>query len=652
VDDVYITGNPLCPGIDKMAETENGETISIIGAKYFPFPTARPGQKQFMEDISSALREGKNLVAYAPTGIGKTVAALTTMVSWCKAKEKKLLFLTSKHSQHNIAVETLRMIKEKMEHLGVIDIIAKEKMCSIKRTNGMKLLCQADERYDNCPLKGSNNISLIEHFLSNILHVEELVKLAHEADICPYKAAVDAAVYADVIVCDYNYVFSEIAEVMIPRLGIEMEDIVLIIDEAHNLPERIRENQSMKLTPKMIKDASKQCKREDEQLSYYISDFGQVLSDIDEALPKKIDNEGTREITKMDIVTRLDYLFASTLSGDNRYTTGIFIKELAAISNKFELISKNNHIKPLLKFLEVWMTDEIDILRTHSKSAGSILEIFPMNTARFCHDIFKNVSLSVLMSGTLFPGKMYAEILGMDLLETVIKYYPSPFPTENRLIVGMDIVTTLYKKRNTHMFQAIANQIQEMSRYTTGNIAVFFPSYQLLSEISHHLERCYVTKPTLVEDRKMSKTEKRNIFDKLNELKENGGSIMLAVQGGSLSEGVDYRNNLLDGICIVGLPLSPPTTKIIGLIKYYKGKFGKSKGYYYTYIYPAINKVLQASGRAIRGYNDKAFIVLMDHRFGMKSYMKAFPPDFKYEMVDNVHNYIRKFLKGSHQNKQ
>ena len=127
---------------------------------------------------------------------------------------------------------------------------------------------------------------------------------------------------------------------------------------------------------------------------------------------------------------------------------------------------------------------------------------------------------------------------------------------------------------------------------------------------------------------------------------------MFAVQGGSLSEGVDYRNNLLDGICIVGLPLSPPTTKITALIKYYKEKFGKSKGYYYSYVYPAINKVLQASGRAIRGYNDRAFIILMDHRFGVQKYMKAFPTDFKYEMVDNVHRNIRVFQKAAKQNKQ
>jgi len=635
-----------------MADRAKDETVSIIGAKYFPFPTARPGQKNFMKDISSALREEKNLVAYAPTGIGKTVATLTSMVSWCKAKEKKLLFLTSKHSQHHIAVETLSMIKKKMSQLSVIDIIAKEKMCSIKRTKGMKLLCQADERYDNCPLKGSNNHSLMEHFLSNILHVEELVKLAGEADICPYRAAVDAAMYADVIVCDYNYVFSEIAEVMIPRLGIEMEDMVLIIDEAHNLPDRIRENQSLKLTPKMIEKASKQCRREDEQLGYYISDVGQVLTDLDEALSDRIDNEGTVEITRKDLVGRLDYLFASTLSGDNRYTTGIFIKELAAISDKFDIISKKNHIKFVLAFMEAWMTEEKGNLKLYSNGSRSMLEIYPMDTAGYCRSIFRNLSLSVLMSGTLFPGAMYAEILGMDLTRTVIKHYPSPFPRENRLIVGLNIVTTLYNKRNTHMFQAIANQIQEISRYTPGNIAVFFPSYQLLGEISAHLERCYVSKPTLVEDRKMSKMQKREIFNELKVLKKEGGSIMLAVQGGSLSEGVDYRNNLLDGICIVGLPLSPPTTKIIGLIKYYKGKFGKSKGYYYSYVYPAINKVLQASGRAIRSYSDRAFIVLMDHRFGISTYVKAFPPDFKYDMVDNVHSQIQSFLKAGQQNKQ
>ena len=646
----------------------------IIGAKYFPFPTARPGQERFMEDISRALREGRRLVAHAPTGIGKTVAVLTTAAAWSRAKNKKLFFLTSKQSQHTIAVDTLRAIGERMRALSVVDIISRERMCPEHLSNGSKPLCQSDERYDSCRLLGNDNLSAVEHLLSNILHVEEVVEFATEARVCPYRAALDAAQECDVIVCDYNYVFSSIRDVILARLGIEPEDMIIIVDEAHNLPDRIRENMSVSLSLPVIEKAARQCVGEYEQLGYYIKDVGQVLSDLHEdatqgrtgkkmarrAFPvsdtleqvgKELseyadekNREGPWELERDDLVKRLNYLVSSTLSGDQSYNMGVFMNDLQRHVSRRGLEGKDSNIHHLMRFLGEWMDESTGKLRLCSEKNGPILEVYQLDPGEMGKEIFRRVSGVILMSGTLFPGKMYVEILGMDLKKCLIRHYTSPFPPSNKLVVGMNFVTTLYRKREKTMFQAIANQIQEVSKYARGNIAAFFPSYKLLSHIHVHLKRCFLNKPILLEKKGMTKREKGALMGKLRELKEGNGAILFAVQGGSLSEGVDYCDNLLDGILIVGLPLKPPTVKARGLVRYYTRRFGRSKGYYYSYVHPAINKVLQASGRAIRGYRDWVFVILMDHRFGMVMYKKRFPQDFDYSMMDDVHGRIEEFL--------
>ena len=616
----------------------------IIGAKYFPYPTARPGQKEFMTDISHAFRRNKHLVAHAPTGIGKTVAALTPAVVWCRAKNKKLLFLTSKQSQHHMAVETLRMIKDRIGRIGAVDIIAKEKMCSVYASGEKKLLCQVERGYGSCPLKMNDDLAVVDYLLFNITHVEDIGKIAERADVCPHAAAMDAAVRADVVVCDYNYIFSPIRDVILSKLDIDLEDTVCIIDEAHNLPDRIRENLTQVLTPAVIKKAVEQCRRTDEQLSYYLRDLGQVLADLEEDMEDELDEEGAVELGENEITDRLNTLFSTTLSGDASYDLPRFIHDLTRIRKKVDPETGIDHVSGVIEFLKTWAGGDRTILRLFRRRKQPTLEVYPLDPGTMGRSLFKEISNAILMSGTLFPGKMYAELLGMDPARTVVRDYPSPFPRANKLILGMDLVTTLYKRRNTDMFRAIADQIGIISSNVRGNIAAFFPSYKLLSDVRDQLESSCGSRPILMERSGMNKREKRELLEELISHKEKDGAVMFAVQGGSLSEGIDYRENLLQGICIVGFPLPPPTVRMKGLMSYYRERYGKARGYYYSYVYPAMNKVLQASGRPIRSYSDRAFIVLMDHRYGMKRYRKLFPPDFNYVTGSDVHERIKEFL--------
>jgi DNA excision repair protein ERCC-2 len=250
------------------------------------------------------------------------------------------------------------------------------------------------------------------------------------------------------------------------------------------------------------------------------------------------------------------------------------------------------------------------------------------------------------MSGTLCPTEMYAEVLGaapdkIKRREIILREYSSPFPKENRLIVVTKGLTTKYTERGEEMYTKVASKIGEVAKYVRGGMAVFFPSYALLKSISSYLPD-EVKRRAIVERREMKKEEKNRLYESLRDDYEG---ILLAVQGGSFSEGMDYESNTLKAIIVVGLPLSPPTLEVKTIEGYYVGKYGQEKGRLYGYLYPAITKVLQAAGRGIRSEHDRCIIVLMDYRFTQYPYKNCLPPDFGTILTDRAEKHCKAFFK-------
>ncbi len=172
-------------------------------------------------------------------------------------------------------------------------------------------------------------------------------------------------------------------------------------------------------------------------------------------------------------------------------------------------------------------------------------------------------------------------------------------------------------------------------------MAVFFPSYALLKSISVYLPEG-VRRRAIVERREMKKDEKNRLYETL---KNGNEGILLAVLGGSLSEGMDYESNMLKAIIVVGLPLGPPTLEVKTVEGYYIGKYGAEKGKLYGYLYPAITKVMQAAGRGIRSEHDRCIVILMDYRFAQFPYKNCFPSDYDMIVTDGAEEYCRKFFK-------
>jgi DNA excision repair protein ERCC-2 len=278
----------------------------------------------------------------------------------------------------------------------------------------------------------------------------------------------------------------------------------------------------------------------------------------------------------------------------------------------------------LFSFLTAWGTPGNSVFRSYKPDPPTIT-IGMLDPALYTQEVFSRVSGAVLMSGTLHPGEMYADLLGID--NPCIQSYSSSFPRVNRQIVSDGYLTTRYEERTSKMFQGYAHAICNLARVVPGNVAVFFPSYDLIHEVYKHLASLNVGRQIIVEDRAYTKAEKELL---VNSLRKSDTHLLMAVQGGSLSEGVDYENNSLSSIIIAGMPFPPPSLELEALQDYYSSKFGKRKGYEYTRVYPALNRVLQAVGRCIRSETDRAFIVLLDKRFNYPKYRQSMPQGFTY----------------------
>jgi len=624
-------GKRFCPRCERKGRQQDlfskGDGRFNTDDILFPFKNIREGQKKFLEDVEKVLEDGGTLIAHAPTGIGKTAAVLPPAVRK-KKDDQKIFFLTSKQSQHNIAIET---IKNMPEHVKAIDVISKKNMCLREAS---KLPYPVFEEF--CSGEGQSRCNLFNKKMSEVVdklrketkHVSELVRLCESYDVCPHKSALVAGKESDIIVCDYNYIFSEIRERIFDLLEMDLEDAILIVDEAHNLPDRIRNNLEESISVEILDEASSLLLGYSSSLSSFMRRLSRELTSIDseekrikkEFLDGKVKNALKGGLSQFDSI--------DDLLADLKIVATDIVEEDPSATAPMRVYS----------FLNNWQEEGEEIFRSIEKSPLRI-NVKLMDPSRFSGEVFKKVVGAVLMSGTLHPGEMYADILGIE--EAITEKYSSPFPEENRKIVSIDNLTTAYKERGLNMYQAYANSIADVANNTPGNVAVFFPSYDMMNRIYDRLNMIHLVKNLVVEEREHSKKEKKELVGQLKKCENN---VLLGVQGGSLSEGVDYRGNILSSVIIVGIPFPPPSLEVEALEGYYTAKFGEEKGYKYSRIYPAMNRVLQAAGRPIRSKSDRALIVLADKRFNYKRYKKNLPDNFNYTAAKNIVNVCKNFF--------
>jgi len=615
--------------------------------KLFPFPAVREGQKQFLTDVAETVNVGGILLAHAPTGIGKTVASIAPALEYALENHKTILFLTPKHTQHTIVIDTLKSINARHRlDVAAVDVIGKRWMCqhNIDDLDSREFneFCRSKKKDETCEYynnvrKGKlteNAKTVVQEIRKTLMHNEEIVKKCSDRRLCPYEVCIEAGKKANVIICDYFHIFSpRIREAFLGKLEKELEDCILVVDEAHNLPERIRGLLSISLSEYTAKMASKEAavlgrrnlKEDLEDTEAILKKFSRGMKEGDERFVAKDElmqaiEERTR-ISYEDFSASVDSLGDETLKIPGRY---------------------RSYARSVYNFLESWRGEDVGYARILKKKKNTSLEYKCLDPALSCKPVFDSAHSAVLMSGTLLPLSMYSNLFGFNPDRVRETKYRSPFPDENKLGLIITGVTTRYTKRSGDMYRRYAEKIARISENVAGNLAVFHPAYHIMDAICRELVRSPLKKPLLMERKEMTKGQKKALYMRLARMKDNGGAILMGVQAGSLSEGVDYAGNMLSAVLIVGLPLEKPNLETQALIDYYDFKF--QRGWDYGYIYPAMNRSLQAAGRCIRSETDKGAILLMDDRFRWANYRKCLPDDFCYKVTETPEEHLRKFF--------
>jgi Rad3-related DNA helicase len=579
-------------------EKERNESVKSLN---FPYEYLRTGQEIMIKEVEKTLKTGGVSLIEAPTGIGKTMAALYPSIkSFKDGITNKIFYLTSKGSTQKAAYDALRTLIDQKLKIKAMLITAKEKMC----INDV-IMCNPD----GCPYTKNYYEKLkdilLEMFLNESLFNNNVIlKYALKHQVCPFELELDLSLFMDVIVGDYNYVFDPTA--YLKRYFDEVtENYVFLIDEAHNLIERVRSNYSIILDfyPFII------LKKELRKIK--ARSLKQKINAVLKEVSRLEENKENIDINDENETYKLDELLLKFVD-----SASLFMKEYPHF--------KNDTLKPL--FFDVRTYLKLNDLKNSSIMKKTLLfsddktlkiRILCLNPKPFITSGIAKSYASILFSGTLGPKEFYENMLlnSEDSSSLTIK---SPFDKRKlQLLVATDIATTYKKREGT--YGEVVDYILSAVRAEVGNYLVFCPSYEYLEKIASYLET--LDDFILLKQEKVMNDKDRIIF--LSQFKENptNTTIGLTVMGGIFAEGIDLPQDRLRGVIIIGVGFPRLDDEVKEIHDYYETNFDRRTAFYYAYVYPGINRVLQAMGRVIRSEEDHGFILLIDKRYLERPYI-------------------------------
>lgn len=602
----------------------------------FPHEAVRPIQDELVLSVERVLEKKKHLVVHAPTGLGKTAATLGPAIAYALQNDLTVFFLTSRHTQHKIALDTVAEIEKRHEiKVPVANLIGKKWMCLMPGVDKLYSgefveYCRKLREDGKCKyfsnLKRNNSLSpdanVALHKALETPDSRSLRVIGMDHEVCPYEIGVLAAQKSRVIVTDYYYVFNPaIRDVFFQKIGKELESSIIIVDEAHNLPSRVKDLASVRTSTRILERAISEA----EKFDYDLDELPHLVEALN-ALAKGVDKDNERYVTRSEL---LDLIPVS-----------IDLDYLQEVGDEIREIQQRSYIGSVAEFLRAWQEPDEGFTRILSSYDDSVVLSFRcLDPGLIVGPTVKGSYSTTLMSGTLTPTVMYEELLDIPL-NAEDYTFQSPFPDENRRTLIIPHTTTKYQARSEEMYLAQARILARGINTVPGNSIVFFPSYQLRDSVKAHLEGL-AKKPLFEERRGMSKGDREELLKKFAAHKESGACI-LGVMSGSFAEGVDFKGDMLKAVFVVGLPLARPDKETQALIKYYDEKF--SRGWDYGYVFPAFNKILQSAGRAIRSETDRGMLVFVDERYAWNTYKRCFPPHWDLRVTDQIDSEIKQFF--------
>lgn len=606
--------------------------------EYFPYRTVRPCQDEFINVLYEAIKARKHVILEGSNGLGKTVSALSACLPTVKQNDMQLLYVAKTHRQHDRVIEELKAIA-KCQKVSGVSLRGRSEMCfhpmiTRRPTDARSAMeiCELLKKRHQCPYhtnietKAETSIDLQLHIASNAYTATEIQELCRKEKFCPYEITKLILSEVDVVALSYLYVFDPaVRPAFLKQLERPLAKLVLVVDEAHNLPDTAVEIASDSLTLFSVRQAEQEAK----QFGYRdVAAFSFMLRAIIEKMASKAGRESLIDPELfIEIIERETEIGASKVFFDRLHETGNRVRQRLFSEGKFPV----SFVHRMGEFFSHWLETTKDDAFVHTvgryitkrDTVSAKLGIVALDPSKITKPFFSAVYSSVIMSGTLEPLDSYVKITGMPE-DTVQKVVPSPFPREHVLALTCLGVSTAMEQRTPVMYKRLVKRIEEVTKNTPANVGIFAASYEVLDALLRAGVEEAVVKPFFHEERGMKSKDNEQLIKHFKSHAQKGGAVLLGVQGGRSSEGTDYPGDQMNAVCVVGVPYAEPTPKVKAQIEYYEKCF-PGLGREYGYVLPALKKAAQAAGRPIRTLEDMGAIVFLDYRFAT-SYCQRFLP--------------------------
>jgi len=619
----------------------------------------REGQGELVDYLRGGIEEGEACLAHAPTGIGKTLAALLAALPRLP-EEGKILYVVNRKNQIPIILKELRNINERNgTEFRATAFASKSDLCrdtKISKLGYRELLeaCELRRRNGACPyynalFKNQRSSSFLdleedgggrrESEVASILKSKILLEmppphmiegLAEEVEselgvhpVCVYELLKLAARESDVLVGTFWYSFHPVvASNLLRTLSIDRRNCILICDEAHNLPKFCREALSHGMSVGRIRYAIRELRRysrvteeigiSPKGVEEFLRDFASLYSSF------RFTPDGKHlpiGLVKLSLKKRGVSAFKGPI--ESLESAGAKVLEIKMKSGQ----PPRSHLAVAGNFIGSFLLEQdrsferfCVLGRTRSGRPSKRLEIRCLDPAPLSSSVLDpglptGAMSSILMSGTLVPGDYYRDILGIP--DARHREFPNVFPKENRALLLDDKISLAWKSRKRSMYQSICERMKILRDRTPNGVMFFFPSYEVMNSVAD----IYSDDNLLIEERASTRREDAE------RVLESGGTVM-GVMGASLSEGLDLPG-LIGAIAVFGLPLEKISDLVKIGMKYYESKF-PGRGRDYFYYLPAVTKIVQSAGRAHRSKSDKAMLCVFDRRF-CRNYLDSAP---------------------------
>lgn len=583
----------------------------------FPHHDYRMGQQDIILETFGAVRRGKRLVAQAPTGIGKTLSVCYGAVKAIgEGAGRRIFYLTPKSTVGAAPMAAFEMMREHGLNARIISLYAKEKCCFSKDNCGecSSIVCAySNGHYDRI------NDALYE-LLTRFGDItkDAIDEISHKYCVCPYELMLDAAMYCDIIICDCNYLFDP--RVFLRRFfddDCDASQSIALVDEAHDLIDRAREMYSAELKLAELSAFAPLIPENDFILYSPLKNIIGELSDLRKKCTENHFFDGDDECGTLlqsepflDLALACREFFSAAtawlrVNGDNAAevpcgarTLAHAVKEAAFSAKRFADAAKraDGNFRHLAQ-------------RHGERVSARVVCIDP---SRLLDKCMTRVRSTVLFSATLAPMDYFCDLLGAKNASHL--QLPSPFDRDQLFTAIMNKVSLRYADRERTL-EAVVEIIDAVVNSRYGNYLVFLPSYEMLGKVARAYRRFDPSAEIRVQKPDMTEAERVKFLSHFN---EDSATVGFAVLGGMFAESIDLAGDKLIGTIIVGTGLARLNLETNIIADYFQET--REAGFEYAYLYPAMNKVLQAAGRVIRTESDRGICILIDDRYATPQY--------------------------------